>query len=81
MEARYEERIRACTSEEELAEYLLSCVPVIKEYTGVSTQVTTTTKTVANLQVASRKGVQRNDIYKKYLEYILPYLDGKQGLL
>ena len=29
MEARYEERIRACTSEAELAEYLLSCVPVI----------------------------------------------------
>jgi len=70
MEARYEERIRACTSEEELAEYLLSCVPVIKEYTGVSTQVTTTTKTVANLQVASRKGVQRNDIYKKYLKEV-----------
>ena len=34
MEARYEERIRACSSEEELAEYLLSCVPVIKEYTS-----------------------------------------------
>jgi hypothetical protein len=70
MEARYEERIRACTSEEELAEYLLSCVPVIKEYTGVSTSTVATTKTVANLQVASRKGVQRNDIYKKYLKEV-----------
>jgi hypothetical protein len=69
MEARYEERIRACTSEEELAEYLLSCVSVIKEYTN-ETGGLTSTKKVANLQVASRKGVQRNDIYKKYLKEV-----------
>jgi hypothetical protein len=69
MEARYEERIRACTSEEELAEYLLSCVPVIKEYTNEVGGLTSTRK-VANLEVASRKGVQRNDIYKKYLKEV-----------
>ena len=69
MEARYEERIRACTSEEELAEYLLSCVSVIKEYTNEVSGLTSTKK-VANLQVASRKGVQRNDIYKKYLKEV-----------
>jgi hypothetical protein len=67
MEARYDERIRACTSEEELAEYLLSCIPVIKEYTNEAGGLVSTRK-VANLQVASRKGVQRNDIYKKYLK-------------
>ena len=69
MEARYDERIRACKTQEELAEYLLKCVPVIREYTGLSEE-TVTTKTVANLQIASRKGVQRNDIYKKYLKEV-----------
>lgn len=69
MEARYEERIRNCKTEDELAEYLLACMPVIREYTEATTQ-TVTTKTVANLQIASRKGVQRNDIYKKYLKEV-----------
>jgi hypothetical protein len=76
MEARYEERIRACTSEEELAEYLLSCVSVIKEYTNETGGLTSTRK-VANLQVASRKGVQRNDIYKKYLKEVENGYDDK----
>ena len=67
MEARYEERIRNCKTESELAEYLLACMPIIREYTEATTH-TITTKTVANLQVASRKGVQRNDIYRKYLK-------------
>jgi len=71
MEARYEERIRACTSEAELADYLLSCVPVIKEYTKeVEETTTTSTKKVAGVQISSRKGVQRNDIYKKYLKEV-----------
>jgi len=71
MEARYEERIRACTSEDELAEYLLSCVPVIKEYTKEIEQAPTmSTKKVAGVQISSRKGVQRNDIYKKYLKEV-----------
>jgi len=69
MEARYEERIRACTSEAELAEYLLSCVPVIKEYTN-GAEGGTSTKKVAGVQISSRKGVQRNDIYKKYLKEV-----------
>jgi len=83
MEARYEERIRACTSEAELAEYLLSCVPVLKEYTKEVEETTTVqTKKVAGVQISSRKGVQRNDIYKKYLkevedgyEYVTPDKD------
>jgi ribosomal protein S27AE len=69
MEARYEERVRNCKTEDELAEYLLACMPVIREYTEATT-TTVTTKTVANLQIASRKGVQRNDIYKKYLKEV-----------
>jgi ribosomal protein S27AE len=69
MEARYEERIRNCKTEDELAEYLLACMPVIREYTEATT-TTVTTKTVANLQIASRRGVQRNDIYKKYLKEV-----------
>jgi len=83
MEARYEERIRACTSEAELAEYLLSCVPVLKEYTKEVEETTIVqTKKVAGVQISSRKGVQRNDIYKKYLkevedgyEYVTPDKD------
>ena len=71
MEARYEERIRACTSETELTEYLLSCVPVIKEYTKDADQTSVLlTKKVAGVQISSRKGVQRNDIYKKYLKEV-----------
>lgn len=70
MEARYDERIRNCKTESELAQYLLTCVPVIREYTGVSAPTVTTTKTVANLQIASRTGVQRKDIYKKYLKEV-----------
>jgi len=69
MEARYEERIRNCKTEGELTEYLLACMPVIREYTEASA-TTVTTKTVANLQIASRKGVQRNDIYRKYLKEV-----------
>jgi Poxvirus Late Transcription Factor VLTF3 like len=75
MEARYVERIKACKSEDELAEYLLSCVPIIKEYTS-ETEKTESTQTIANLKVASKKGVQRNDIYKKYLRDVEGAWDG-----
>jgi Poxvirus Late Transcription Factor VLTF3 like len=70
MEARYEERMRECRTEGELAEYLLSCIPIIKEYTADVTEISGGTKKVANLEVSSRKGVQRKDIYKKYLQEV-----------
>jgi hypothetical protein len=70
MEARYDERIKACTNDDELAEYLLSCIPIIKEYTAEVSTVSGATKKVANIEVASRKGVQRKDIYKKYLQEV-----------
>ena len=68
MEARYEERLRGCQSQDEMAEYLLSCMPIIKEYTTTETaEAPSETKRVANMTITSRKGVARNDIYKKYL--------------
>lgn len=70
MEARYDERIKACTTEYELAEYLLSCIPIIKEYTAEVSTISGATKKVANIEVGSRKGVQRKDIYKKYLQEV-----------
>jgi len=71
MEARYEARMRGCRSQEEMAEYLLSCIPIIKEYTTTdSVEAPTEVKRVANLTIASRKGVARNDIYKKYLHEV-----------
>ena len=69
MEARYDERIRGCKTQEELAEYILSCIPIIREYTS-EVETTTSTKMVGNLEMGSRKGVQRNDIYKKYLREV-----------
>jgi len=69
MEARYDERIRNCKTQDELAEYLLSCVPILREYTEVNTPQYTTSK-VANLSISSKKGVQRNDIYKRYLKEV-----------
>jgi hypothetical protein len=70
MEARYEERIKACTNEAELADYLLSCVPIIKEYTAEAPVNMESRKKVANIEVGSRKGVQRQDIFKKYLQEV-----------
>ena len=69
MEARYEEKIKACKTEEEFTEYILSCIPIIKEYTREA-EVTTTTKKVANMEIGARKGVQRKDIFKKYLQEV-----------
>lgn len=80
MEARYVERIKACTSESELAEYLLSCVPIIKEYTSEKEKTETTTH-VANLKVATKKGTQRNDIYKKYMREIEGDMDASKVTL
>jgi ribosomal protein L20A (L18A) len=70
MEARYDERIRNCKTADELADYLLMCVPVIREYTGITAPTVSTTKTVANLQIGSRTGVKRKDIYQKYLKEV-----------
>jgi hypothetical protein len=71
MEARFNTRMNECNNEEEMVNYLLSCVPVIREYTTEEVQGEhIETRTVANLKVGTRKGVQRNDIYKKYLREV-----------
>jgi hypothetical protein len=69
MEARYDEKLRECKTEAEMADYLLACMPVLREYTQDADE-TVTTKTVANLTVTTRKGVQRKDIYKRYLHEV-----------
>ena len=69
MEARYDERLRECKSQDEMAEYILSCIPIIREYTS-EVEATTSNRWVSNIDLGTRKGVQRNDIYKKYLQEV-----------
>lgn len=69
MEARFNTRIKECQSEEELYSYLLECVPIIREYTQESEAVEETSN-IMGLKVASRKGIQRKDIYNKYMSTI-----------
>ena len=66
MEARFNSRVQECKSESELAEYLLDCVHIIKDYTTEASEEAST-KQLLNLKVSSRKGVQRQDIYKRYM--------------
>lgn len=69
MEARFQTKIQECQTQEEVVEYLLSCVPILRVYTGASSE-TEVSHQVANLKVAGRKGVQRKDIFKKYLREV-----------
>jgi hypothetical protein len=66
MEARFNTRVQECKTQDELAEYLLDCVHIIKDYTSEASEEVST-KQLLNLKVASRKGVQRQDIYKRYM--------------
>ena len=77
MESRYKERVQNCKSEAELVEYLLTAMPVIKEYT-VSEETAPTEKVTRALgfELKTRKGVQRQDIYKKYLADVENEYDG-----
>lgn len=71
MEARYHARIQACKNSEEMVDYILNCIPVIKEYTAEEPEIeTASTEKLANLQVSRRGGVRRKDIYRKYLEEV-----------
>lgn len=46
-------------------------MPIIKEYTTTETaEAPSETRRVANMTITSRKGVARNDIYKKYLQEV-----------
>jgi hypothetical protein len=69
MEARFNTRINECKTEAELAEYLLDCIPIIKEYTSEAAELVTT-QNVVGFKVATRKGIQRQDIFKRYLNEV-----------
>ena len=69
MEARFNERVQECKSESELAEYLLDCISIIKDYTAEAKEEVST-KQMLNFKVSSRKGVQRQDIYKRYMNEV-----------
>ena len=79
MEARFNEKVREFQDliaaadprdvpaiESEMFEYMARTSPFIKEYHQEST-AETSTRTVANIKISSRKGVQRQDIYQAYL--------------
>jgi len=80
MEARFNERVREYHEalskapdarargalEDELYDYMARTAPFIKEYHDESV-ATTSTKTVANIKISSRKGVQRQDIFNSYM--------------
>lgn len=69
MEEFYNSRIKACKTQDELAEYLLSCIPVLKDYTGISDSENKK-HTLAGLHLSSKQGMQRRDVYLKYMREV-----------
>jgi predicted nucleic acid-binding Zn-ribbon protein len=83
MEARFNEKVREFQArieetkdpgtksalEAEMYEYMILSAPFIREYHHHHEE-TTSTKKVAGVQIQSRKGVQRKDIFKSYLENV-----------
>lgn len=67
MEARYDSKMRECKNEYELAEYLLSCMPIIKEYHAEHDVQKVKSRNSLGIDISMTQGVRRNDIYKKYL--------------
>lgn len=79
MEARFNEKVREYQDaiaaadprdvpgiEAEMYDYMARTAPFIREY-HQEAAAETHTKTVANIKISSRKGVQRQDIYNAYL--------------
>lgn len=68
MEARYAERIKMCKSDEELYEYLLDTVSVMREYNKDETAgPSIETRNVVGMKIKSKTGTRRKDIYNRYL--------------
>ena len=80
MEARFNEKVREFQARIELAEgkekreiesdmymYMAQSAPFIREYHNGEASGESSTKRIAGVQVSSRKGVQREDIYNAYL--------------
>jgi len=84
MEARFNEKVREFQTrieeardpgsrsalEAEMYEYMILSAPFIREYHEETEATVTSTKKVAGVQIQSRKGVQRQDIFKSYLENV-----------
>ena len=69
MEAKFNARIKECANEDEMVRHLLSCVPVIREYTAEN-EVSVSKERVANLDISRVGGVRRKEIYNKYLKEV-----------
>jgi len=68
MEARYAERVKMCKSDEELYEYLLDTVSIMRDYLKEeSSEPNVETKDVVGLKIKSKTGARRKDIYNRYL--------------
>ena len=73
MEARYNERIKEfqdAGDDQGMYEYMLQCVPFIREYTEDVKETVCTSRAMAAMKLTSRKGLQRNDIYKKFMKTV-----------
>jgi len=66
MEAKIHERLNSCKNEAEMSEFLLDCVPVLREYLK-DDQFTTESTTVIGVKVNMKKGTRRSDILKQYM--------------
>jgi hypothetical protein len=66
MEAKIHERLNSCKNEDEMSEFLLDCVPVLREYLK-DDQFTTESTTVMGVKVNMKKGARRSDILKQYM--------------
>lgn len=71
MEVRYNTRMKECKTEGEMVDYLLSCIPVIKEYTDAEqAEPQIESKKIFGVEVKMRKGMQRMDIFNKYMSEV-----------
>ena len=77
MEARFHDRLNECQTESERIEYILACVPILREYTSAEENIPTVEqKKILGFDMTMRRGVQRQDIYKKYLREVERDYDG-----
>jgi transposase-like protein len=92
MEARFNEKVREFQArieeaegraksaiQDEMYEYMAQTAPFIREYHHGEAVVESSTKKVAGVQISSRKGVQREDIYNAYLVQVEGEYDKKVG--
>ena len=61
-----------------MADFLLNCMPIIREYTSEIVEDVAPAQ-VLHFKVASRKGVRRQDIYKRYMTEVEGECEGEIG--